>query len=77
MASWLRVVIKCRRLSGKMREDYLYEMPRRIPRSVNGDECGAGVRGMQSPSLLFKMPRPVGGVIHLKLMKEGPLCNPN
>jgi CheY-like chemotaxis protein len=38
---------------------------RRIPRPVDGDECGAGVRGMQSPSSsLFKMPRPAGGVIH-------------
>jgi len=30
---------------------------RRIPRHYGGDECGAGVRGMQSPSLLFQMPR--------------------
>ena len=26
---------------------------RRIPRPVDGDECGAGVRGMQSPSSSF------------------------
>ena len=37
---------------------------RRIPRPVDGDECGAGARGMQSSSLLFKIPRPLGGVGH-------------
>jgi len=38
---------------------------RRIPRPVDGDECRAGVWGKQSPSSsFFKMPRPVGGVIH-------------
>jgi hypothetical protein len=26
---------------------------RRIPRPVDGDECGAGGRGMQSPSSSF------------------------
>jgi len=26
---------------------------RRIPRPVDGDECGAGVRGMQFPSSSF------------------------
>jgi len=44
---------------------------RRIPRPVDGDECGVGVRGMQSPLIqFFKMPRPVGGVIHLFIKRR-------
>jgi hypothetical protein len=37
-------------------QTWIYETPAEYP-AINGwDECGAGVRGMQSPSLLFKMP---------------------
>ena len=39
--------------------------PQNTP-SVDGDECGAGARGMQAPSLPFNMPRLVGGVIHFE-----------
>jgi hypothetical protein len=35
----------------------IYENPAEYPAIYGGDECGAGVRGMQSPSLLFIMPR--------------------
>lgn len=35
----------------------LYETPSEFPAINGGDECGAGLRGMQSPSLLFKMSR--------------------
>jgi hypothetical protein len=38
---------------------------RRIPRPVEGDEYGAGGKGDAIPLIqFFKMPRPVGGVIH-------------
>jgi hypothetical protein len=33
-----------------------YETTAEYPAINGGDECGAGVRGMQSPSLLFRMP---------------------
>jgi hypothetical protein len=35
----------------------IYENPAEYPAIYGGDECGAGVRGMQSPSLPFIMPR--------------------
>ena len=31
----------------------IYETPAEYPAIYGGDECGAGVRGMQSPSTLF------------------------
>ena len=36
---------------------FFYENPAEYTAIYGGDECGAGVRGMQSPSTLFKMPR--------------------
>ncbi|HEU17877.1 MAG TPA: hypothetical protein ENO00_00625 [Deltaproteobacteria bacterium] len=38
----------------------LYEIRRRIPRPVDGDECGAAARGMQSPSFKFLDAPPCG-----------------
>ena len=35
----------------------VYETPAEYPAIYGGDECGAGVRGMQSPSLPSIMPR--------------------
>jgi hypothetical protein len=35
----------------------VYEKSAECPAIYGGDECGAGARGMQSPSTLFKMPR--------------------
>ncbi|MCK4826640.1 hypothetical protein KA005_63470, partial [bacterium] len=35
----------------------IYEKSAECPAIYGGDECGAGARGMQSPSTLFKMPR--------------------
>lgn len=37
-----------------------YEIPRRIPRSVNGDECGAGARGCNPLHLSFSDASPCG-----------------
>jgi hypothetical protein len=39
-----------------MPDSLIYETSAEYPAINGGDECGAGVRGMQSPSLLFKMP---------------------
>jgi len=35
----------------------VYDNPAEYPVIYGGDECGAGIRGMQSPSSPFKMPR--------------------
>jgi hypothetical protein len=45
-----------------------YENPAEYPAIYGGDECGAGVRGMQSPSLPFIMPRFLkrGSLLYLK-----------
>ena len=40
-----------------VKKSNIYETPAEYPAIDGGDECGAGVRGMQSPSSLFKMPR--------------------
>jgi hypothetical protein len=50
-------------LSGK---GGIYENPAEYPAIYGGDECGAGVRGMRSPSLPFIMPR---------FLKRGSLLN--
>jgi hypothetical protein len=38
-------------------------------------ECGARARGTQSPSLLFKMDRLVGGAINLNIPYPGQFSN--
>jgi hypothetical protein len=50
----------------------IYENPAEYPAIYGGDECGAGVRGMQSPSLPFIMPRFLkrGSLLSLILMKQ-------
>jgi hypothetical protein len=41
---------------------FFMNYPRRIPRPVDGDECGAGAWGCNPPPQFFlMMPRPVGG----------------
>jgi hypothetical protein len=42
---------------GEQTSCYFYENPAEYPEIYGGDECGAGVRGMQSPSLPSIMPR--------------------
>ena len=53
---------------------YIYENPAEYPVWKHGDECGAGARGMQSPSLLFKMPR-AGARGYLLLEEKGRLIS--
>jgi len=44
---------------------YFYENPAEYPTIYGGDECGAGVRGMQSPSSPLRCPAIHGEELHL------------
>ena len=47
-----------------------YENPAEYPAIYGGDECGAGVRGMQSPSSPLRCPAIHGGELHCFLTKK-------
>jgi hypothetical protein len=45
----------------------IYENPAEYPAIYGGDECGAGVRGMQSPSSPLRCPAIHGGELHFSI----------